>query len=877
MKKTPFEPVAQSVSGAHPALGAPPESDDRFWRERFTTEPPKLDRLFEYSRRSMPSYLRAEEQLPIHSPLVERLREWSGREGVRASTVICAAWIILAARATEESDICIGVVSPDQPGELFPLRVQVDSMPTRSFILSTARILEGRDARPSMRWQWFLSQIWLKHSSIRPLPFQIAVNLSSPAGPNPALTTLLRKVDATLRIREDTEGLILSIDYDTDVFTPHGILLRLRQLERILGAMCDNPDCDVLEIHFTSSEDEDSYRLINRTDAHYPRDETIDGLFLRQAALTPDRPAILDQDGALSFGDLDRLSSALAAEILRISPHRPTVVGIHLRRRRETVVALLAVMRAGAAYLPLDPSYPPDRLRFMFDDSGAKLLLTRDPVSWAGEAPQLLVSPESVERLTGPVDPLLSSASSPFCVMYTSGSTGRPKGVINTHFATLNCFYWMWEHFPFQEGEVCCQTASLSFGDSIQELFGPLLKGIPVSLISLDILRNPRDLLNRLAEKRVSRIMLVPSLLERLLDSTERLAEVLPYLRLWITSGEALPRSLAERFFAAAPKARLINMYGTSELSNDVTIQEVRSTHIERAFRIPIGRPISNLRIYVVDEKRRLCPIGIPGELLVSGRGTSLGYQSHPELTEDRFVANPFPLGADIPDDHRICYHTGDKVCLRADGELEFIGRMDSQVKIAGKRIELEEVEAVLERHPEVHRAVVALRISPFGIRQIIASIVPRPSATLAADTLNEHCRHLLPDYMVPAMWEIVESLPLTPSGKVDRRRISEQSWSTPGEDAPSAKAEDLSEDENEIMGLWREVLEVSGPLQREQSFFDLGGTSLAMMLLIVKFEKRFDLMLGSKTFFANPTIREMAGALRKARKDISRQEAPVS
>jgi amino acid adenylation domain-containing protein len=440
----------------------------------------------------------------------------------------------------------------------------------------------------------------------------------------------------------------------------------------------------------------------------------------------------------------------------------------------------------------------------------------------------------------------------PAYVMYTSGSTGTPKGVIGTHRAKLNTFHWMWRQFPFRLGEVCCQKTPLSFADSVQEVFGPLLAGVALVIISDADLKDPERLVAALAARRVTRIILVPSLLRAVLDAVPNVATRIPHLTLWIASGESLDLDLAERFEREFPGATLINMYGCSELSDDVTWADARGSG-KRGF-VPIGKPVSNLRVYVLDGKLRPVPIGVPGELCAGGVGVGPGYLNRPELTADNFIADAFVPGERM-------YRTGDRVRWRADGNLEYLGRIDRQVKLRGIRIEPGEIEAVLAKHPGLRQAVVTVREDVPGHPRLVAHVVPREWPGPDAAELRSFLKSRLPEPLLPAAYVRLSDLPRTPSGKVHRQALP-----APTGDAAAANVayvEPRTAAERTLAGIWAELLGVER-VGAADNFFELGGESLLAVRMIAR-ARAAALPLAPVDLFQHQTVAELAAAAESA------------
>ncbi|NJP06328.1 MAG: amino acid adenylation domain-containing protein [Chloroflexaceae bacterium] len=457
--------------------------------------------------------------------------------------------------------------------------------------------------------------------------------------------------------------------------------------------------------------------------------------FQEQVNRTPEQIAVFCGDRSLSFGALNRQANQLAHFLAEQGVGAETLVGICVERSLDMVIGLLAILKAGAAYVPLDPSYPTERLAYMIQDAQVRWLLIQSHLTsqLPGQHQRLILLDQLPDRLAA------CSSDNPPCVVtpeqlayviYTSGSTGRPKGVMGLHQGSMNRFAWMWQTYPFEPWERCCQKTALSFVDSVWEIFGPLLQGIPLVILPDDVVRRPLALVDALSTWQITRLVLVPSLLAVLLEQVPDIAERLPRLRYWTSSGEALPLALLQRFQQQLPEAVLLNLYGSSEVSADATWYDSRDGAIGAS--VPIGRPIANMHAYVLDDANQHAPPGVIGELHLSGVGLARGYLNRPALTAERFVPNPF----DAQGQSRL-YKTGDLVRRRADGLLDYIGRKDHQVNIRGFRIEPGEIEQVLSEHPMVERALVTawkevLRepggVIPPGVDpRLIAYVIPSP------------------------------------------------------------------------------------------------------------------------------------------------------
>jgi amino acid adenylation domain-containing protein len=561
-------------------------------------------------------------------------------------------------------------------------------------------------------------------------------------------------------------------------------------------------------------------------------------------------------DGAeMSYRELNSRANRLARRLQAAKVGKGERVGVCLERSLEVWVGVLAVLKAGGAYVPLDPKYPPERLSFMLTDAKISALITRKNLTPGVPAQSQTVLQINIEAtelaLEGDVDlDVCPRPDDVAYVIYTSGSTGWPKGVEGTHRGAVNRFAWMWRAYPFAPGETACQKTSLSFVDSIWELFGPLLQGVPTVLVPDEVVTDPHRFVQLLATQCVSRIVLVPSLLRMLLDTTQDLPNRLPALQLWITSGEAISVDLARRFRTAMPGATLLNLYGSSEVSADVTSYEVTG---KEASRIPIGRPITNTQVYVLDPARQLVGFDVPGELYVGGFGLARGYLDASDLTVARFVPDPFSSEAGL------LFRTGDLAFVRPDGNLDLLERVDQQVKIRGIRIEPGEIEAILRLQPDVTDAVVTVRTDGAGDARLIAYIMcnrkgPNPNELRAA------LRRRLPDYMIPSTFVHLSSLPLTQSGKVDRLALPEATGLVLEEASQHPPRTDT---EIRLAALWQDLLGVESVGLRD-GFFDLGGYSLLAVRLFASIEKTFGKRLPMTAILEGDTIEHLVHAIER-------------
>jgi amino acid adenylation domain-containing protein len=673
--------------------------------------------------------------------------------------------------------------------------------------------------------------------------------------------TGIAKLDLSVEVWEDSE-FHCQFEYNTDLFERSTIRRMLGHFEKLLTAVVENPDLGLGQIPIISTEEQRQVLFDwNRTAADYSRDLPLHKAFESQADRSPNATALRFRAREWNYRQLNDEANRLAHLFIEKGVQPGSLVGIFLERSPEMVVALLGVLKAGAAYVPLDPAYPLERLRFLMEDAALACIVTHSSIKnqLPGNAPSIVAFDTAGNSLSGqPTTNPATFVSANQCayVIYTSGSTGTPKGVEGTHRASMNRFSWMWRTYPFEPGEVCCQKTNLGFVDSIWEIFGPLLAGVPNVIIPQEAARDPEEMLQVLAREHVTRIVLVPSLLRTLLDHAPNLQRRVPELRLWSSSGEVLPADLARRFREAFPEATLLNIYGSSEVAADVTCHQ--ATDRDLASSVAIGRPISNTQIYLVDADGDPVPPGVRGEIYVGGDGLARGYLNRPELTAERFVRNWL-----APERSPRLYRTGDLGRFRGNGEIEYMGRVDSQVKLRGLRIELGEIEAVLGSHAGIDEAVVT--VSGEGEQQRLSAylvVKDDGKAAPSAGELRRYLRTKLPEHMVPASYWRVDQFPLLSSGKVNRAALVGCG------ERPLVDTEELAGPRNEVEAklaeIWRELLPVE-QVGIEQNFFELGGHSLLVLQVTARIRRIFDVELAVRSVFEAPTIAGLAMEVEKA------------
>jgi amino acid adenylation domain-containing protein len=591
----------------------------------------------------------------------------------------------------------------------------------------------------------------------------------------------------------------------------------------------------------------------NKTEKDFPLDRPITAFFDEQVRLGPDRPAVHSEAGVLTYRELDRRANRVARRLVEHGVKVDDFVGVCMERSAEMVVALLGIVKAGAAYVPLDPEYPRDRLEFMFADSGIELLLThhaldgRDLPAPAGLT-RLFLDDESL-RATGAEDEdapaQRGGPDTAVYMIYTSGSTGRPKGVPNVHRGLVNRLLWMQDAYQLGPDDRVLQKTPYSFDVSVWEFFWPLITGASIVMARPGGHRDTAYLADAIVAHGVTTMHFVPSMLALFLSAPG--LERIDSLRQVMCSGEALPFELTRRFFGRLPRTRLHNLYGPTEASIDVTYWECRPDTDLNV--IPIGRPIANIKTYVLDEQLQPVPVGEVGELHLGGVGLARGYWNRPELTAERFIRDPFDA------DGRL-YKTGDLARYLPDGAIEYLGRIDFQIKLRGFRIELGEIEAALMREPTIREAVVTATDDGLEEKQLVAYVVAQGDVRPTSAAIKESLLRTLPDYMVPARYVWLEAMPLSPNGKVDRKALPKGLNERP--ELAEMYVAPQTPMQRDLCRVWQQLLGIDRVGIRD-NFFELGGNSLTILKLSAELEKLTGSPVPAVKLFQYPSVEKLA------------------
>ncbi|MCU0702231.1 MAG: amino acid adenylation domain-containing protein, partial [Myxococcaceae bacterium] len=839
-----------------------------YWRGRLANAP-GLELPTDRPRSPSPTYRTGSQSVFVPPGLALALERFGRAANATPFMVLLASFAVLLSRHSGQRDVSIGSpVAGRTRAEVEPLigffvntlvlRLDLDDDPTFAELVARSRAAAlGAYEHQDLPFERLVAELGVDRDLTRSPLFQamfVLQNVPHQAIETPGLSleplpalAPAAKFDLTLTLTEQGDGFAGTFEYNADLFDPDTIARLADRFSVLLRGAAEAPERRVSELPLLP-EAERRQLLVgwNDTSIDLPdRHRGIHELVAAQAALTPSAIAVAFEEARLTYAELDARAGQLAADLLAHGVREGAFVPVRMDRCIELPIAMLGVLKAGAAFVPLDVHWPEGRTTQVLEQLGPGVLLT-DPTATPFATPgrSVIVVDARAPAHGAPAPARRVDPESPIYAIFTSGSTGAPKGVVVPHRGITNRFLWMNAAFGSEAARAVLQTTHHVYDSAVWQLFWPLINGGMTVMCAPGREADATYLTAWIAEHGVTMTDLVPSVFASILPQIVRdegARDQLRSLRTLVVGGEEIAPGSAHAFLERFPAVRLVNLYGPTEASIGCICYTITG---HEPGRIPIGRPIANAQAIVLDERRRLVPVGVHGELYLGGTCLGLGYLGDDAKTNAAFVDNPFPEISSAK-----LYKTGDRARWLPDGNLEFLGRVDHQVKIRGYRIELGEIEAALASHPAVRASVVVVHEDAAGAKRLAAYVVSR-EGTLATNALRDHLAGRLPRYMLPASFTVLDALPITPGGKVDRRALpapEARREAARGEAGPSTPVEEL------IAGVWSEVLglERVGP---DESFFDLGGHSLLATQVVARVRSVLGVELPLRALFEAPT-----------------------
>ncbi len=851
---------------------------ERYWQNRFSGELPVLPALGDKVRPAVKTYNGKRLLRQLSAEGVGRLQQIIEQEGCTLFMGLLAAVNMLLYRYTGQEDIIIGspIANRLHPDLEDQIGFYINTLVLRTLFSGANSYRELLRIVKSVTMEAYHYQSYpfdelvdildLQRDLSRSPLFDVMVVLqnteSVPSAISSDLTVkdyeytnhVVSKFDVMFTFSERTNNrLQLEVEYNSDIFSEASAVRLADHFEQLLLGIAEMPDGRLCEIGYLSADERRQLlEDFNDTEAAYQSSQTLIDLFEHQAAERAEQVAVVFGQTHFSYRFINEASNQLGHYLrLRYGIKKDDLVGISLQRSEWLIIAVLGVLKSGAAYVPIDPDYPASRIEYITENSGCKLILDQTQLDLfkesAGQYP--LSNPEKINQ-----------PSDLAYVIYTSGSTGSPKGVMIEHTSVINRIEWMWKYYQFTDQDIILQKTTFTFDVSVWEIFMPLCFGARMVVCSKEDVLSPENILRLIESHYITCLHFVPSVLNAFILSLFdkiNVSDRLQSLRYVITSGEALPLSLT-RIWYEKTTVPVCNLYGPTEASVDVSHYEV----LEEDERIPVGRPIWNTQLYVLDGDLNLVPVGITGEICIGGIGLARGYLNNPQLTQEKFVANPLRPGERL-------YRTGDLGRWLADGNVEYLGRKDDQVKIRGYRIELGEIEGVLGRYEGIRACVVTAysRQPESGLdKELVAYVVS--DEPVETSRLRAYLAKYLPSYMLPSHYVNLDSLPLTSNGKVDKKRLPVPGATTAAGSVSTSYAAPRNDVETRLVQVWEDVLGKTH-IGINDDFFELGGHSLKATRLASQIYKSFDVKVDLSDLFTRTILLQQAELIREAKKTL--------
>ena len=837
------------------------------WRNHLTNHSGYLNLPTDHPRKPVQILSGGSIPFSLSQSFSDSLKEFSRKKNVNIFLTLLTAYLILLYRYTVQKDIIIGVPLSNRRQvshkdivgcfvNILPLTFTLSNDFTFEEVLRQVRLeMLAAHRNQEMPYEQIVKKLQTKRDpSYNPF-FQVGFTFEPPmelefAGVEITAQKIHNQgtqLDLFLNLWEEVGEVCGFIEYNRELFDNSTLTRFVGHYKTLLHAILTRPNDPISTLPILPEAERKKISVDwNSTQKNLPKKPYLHVLFEEQARKTPDSVALVFAGSDLTYQELNVRANQLAHHLISLGVKTGTLVGVYMERSLEMVVALLGILKAGGAYVPLDPSFPQDRLDYMLEDTGLKVLLTQESLSSLIEVPAIIKIHLDTHWTKIENQPVANPASrlAPedlAYVIYTSGSTGKPKGVQIPHIAVVNFLLSMSRKPGINEKDTLLAVTTLSFDISVLEIFLPLLVGAKTIIASRENAANGQQLLDLIQQSAVTIMQATPTTWYLLIAAGWDGSDEFKVL----CGGEALPQDLAQQLVKRSKN--VWNMYGPTETTIWSTCCQLHEDFAD----IHVGRAIDNTQVYIVNEQDQLNPIGIAGELLIGGVGLSRGYLNKPELTKEKFILDHF---SETP--NSLMYRTGDLACVLPDGNIKIYSRLDNQVKLRGFRIELGEIESILVTHTTIDQAVALIREEAFGDKRIVAYITLLADQHFSEIELRQYLKKKLPEYMVPSIFVKMETMPLTPNGKIDRKSLPQ-----PKIDRPELVQEFIlpqNELQESVSRLWSKILKID-KIGIDDNFFDLGGDSLLSVQLVMLLEKEMKIEIPVVKFFQYPTIRNFA------------------
>jgi amino acid adenylation domain-containing protein/FkbM family methyltransferase len=866
-----------------------------YWTQKLEGVPAIVGLPTDRPRPAVQTHRGARQSFTLNAEVAESLKGLSRREVVTTFMALLAAWQVLLMRYSRQKDIVVGTPIANRNRQelegligffVNTLVLRSDLSGELSFVDLLRKVRETcleAYAHQDLPFEKLVDEVRrdrdLSHTELFQAAFVLqnapvtALELSGLALSSMAVDIQAAKFDMTLMIHAGDESFSGSWEYNTDLFDHVTISRMISHFQNLLDSIVADPQMSVTRLPILKHAQRQ--HLLNQWTGVlpcYPKDRSLHKLFEQQVERSPHSVAVLYEQQCLTYGELNRRANQLACYLIKLGVGTEIRVGLSIERSVEMIVALLAILKAGAAYVPLDPRYPERRLTMMLEDSEiAAVIVQRETKGSLTVKRSQVIDIDSIWEEAGkqPEDNPETAVDGDNLayVIYTSGSTGRPKGAMITHYNVVRLIEATEKWYRFNEGDVWTLFHSYGFDFSVWEMWGALARGGRLVVVPYEVSREAGSFYELICDEGVTVLNQTPSAFRQLMEveETRGVSEKLS-LRLVIFGGEALEMKSLRGWYRRHEegKPRLINMYGITETTVHVSYREVKKEEVERGIGSMIGERIDDLEMLVLDEEEEIAGEGVPGELYVGGNGIGRGYEKRADMTGERFIPNPY----NQREGERL-YRTGDLGRYLGNGNIEYVGRIDDQVKVRGYRIELGEIESVLGGHEGVKQCAVVVR-GEGGDKRLVGYVVKREGVETSTGEMRRYLRERLPEYMVPGVIVELEEMPVTGNGKLDRRRLPEAEEVRGEEEREEAR----TAEEEIVVGIWEEVLKVEG-IGVEENFFELGGHSLLATQVMSRVNRAFGVEVGLRVIFEEPTVRGLAGVVERERRGGDRREVP--